>query len=170
MPFGKHQDQPLSEVPTPYLSWLIAQNNIARGLRDRLNNELRGRGVDVPVQPPAPRRRCFRCHSTQILANWHQWRNGSRHVRGTCARCGAWCGTLPQTEANIAEANRNASPTPVITALVELEALGVELVSDGNSVSYVGDGWRKVPRELDAIVRQCSHTLARMIGDNRPRQ
>jgi hypothetical protein len=65
-----------------------------------------------------------------------------------------------------------ASQTPILDALVRLEEVGVELVSDGRQVRYAGEGWRVMRDhpDLDAVVRQCGHQLARMLGDNRGRQ
>jgi hypothetical protein len=64
------------------------------------------------------------------------------------------------------QADAAASPAPTIDALVQLEALGVELRSDGRSVWLAGDDWRRVPPDLMATIRQRGHLLARMIGDN----
>jgi hypothetical protein len=66
------------------------------------------------------------------------------------------------------EADANASASPVLDALVRLDDLGVELVSDGRRVWFADpDARRKVPRDLHAVVRECGHTLAMMMGDTR---
>jgi hypothetical protein len=42
----------------------------------------------------------------------------------------------------------------------------VELASDGRKVWFQGDDHRRVPSDLQATVRQCSHQLATMLGSN----
>jgi hypothetical protein len=79
-------------------------------------------------------------------------------------------GFLPLREPYLSEVDRAATATPVLDALVRLEALGVELESDGRSVRFAGDDWRRVPPDLAAIVRQCSHRLAVLLGDIRRRR
>jgi hypothetical protein len=62
-------------------------------------------------------------------------------------------------------ANAVKSETPILDALVQLQDLGVELHSDGETAWIDWRDRQLVPPELSAVVRQCSHQLGRMIGD-----
>ena len=59
------------------------------------------------------------------------------------------------------------TPTAILDVLTRLEDLGIELISDGRSVCFGPGGWAKAPRELHDRVRECSHLLAGLLGDNR---
>jgi hypothetical protein len=69
------------------------------------------------------------------------------------------------TEPFVGEADRAARAAPVLDALIALEALDIDLESDGATVWFAGDGWRRVPPDLRAVVQQCSHRLAGLLGD-----
>jgi hypothetical protein len=64
----------------------------------------------------------------------------------------------------IEQADAAASTTPVLDALIQLDALGIELQSDGSKAWVAAEDWRRVPAELHSLIRQRSHQLARMIG------
>jgi hypothetical protein len=102
-----------------------------------------------------------------VLYLWQEDRLGRRQIRAECDRCHRHLTFPPLAEPYISRANAAASATPILEALTRLDALGVELASDGHSVRFAGDGWRRVPPQLQALVRQCNHDLARMLGDNR---
>jgi hypothetical protein len=61
-------------------------------------------------------------------------------------------------------ADAEASPTAILDALTRLEDLGVELLSDGRTVSYRPGDWERVPPDLRRIVDQVRHQLARLLG------
>jgi hypothetical protein len=70
-------------------------------------------------------------------------------------------------EPHLTEANRAASTTPVLDALTRLGDLGIDLHSDGKSVWFAGDDWKRVPPDLYALVRQCGHELGKLLGNTR---
>jgi hypothetical protein len=170
MPFGKHKDKPLSAVPADYLNWLLRACKLSPGLRTAVTAELRSRGQSVPEPPPPkPLPACDRCGPVGAFAFWFEDTLGRRRIRAECRRCHRMLGHPPCVEPYVTMANANASETPLLDALVRLDELGVDLVSDGRRVDYANGGWRKVPADLNAVVKSCSHRLARMLGDTRPR-
>lgn len=52
----------------------------------------------------------------------------------------------------------------VLDVLTRLAELGAELHSDGQMVWVKATDWRRVPPDLHALIRQCSHEPARTIG------
>jgi hypothetical protein len=52
LPFGRHKNQPLSEVPESYLRWCIETCKLSSGLRSAVAAELTSRGIEVPPAPP----------------------------------------------------------------------------------------------------------------------
>lgn len=164
MPFGRWKDKALSSIDTPYLRWLLRATAIRGSLRRHVVAELLRRGETVEPPPPPPPRTCWRCGPTaEVLAQWHQMADGRRSIRGSCSRCNAWLGHLPQTEENVAKANAAASDTAILDTLALAAELGVELRSTGARVLLVGDGWRRATPELMARLRQCNHGLAKML-------
>jgi hypothetical protein len=170
LPFGRHRSAPLGEVPTSYLAWLVRTVRLSSGVRAAVAAELARRGIDAP--PPAPPAArpvppCARCGAAGYSCGWQQTRDGRRQIHAACTRCGRWLGFLPQVEPHTGQADAAASAAPILDALTRLEALGVELAGDGRAVWFAGDDWRRVPADLQAVVRQCRHTLAGMLGDTR---
>ncbi len=78
-------------------------------------------------------------------------------------------GFAPQVEPFTSEADAAASDTPVLDVLTRLEELGVDLLSDGDTVWFAPGDWRRVPDDVLAAARQCKHSLARLLGDTRQR-
>jgi hypothetical protein len=68
----------------------------------------------------------------------------------------------------VEEADRNASQTPILDALTKLDALGVDLKSDGKSVWLFPEDEKRVPPHAHSLIRQCSHQLAGMLGKRDP--
>src|SRR5262245_14711934 len=104
LPFGKHKDKPLSEVPTAYLTWLARECKLSSGLRQAIAAELASRGVEpsaIPAPTPRPPKSCSRCGCSDMVVSWHECRGQRRQIRATCRRCGAWCGHLPATAENV---------------------------------------------------------------------
>jgi hypothetical protein len=168
LPFGRHKDQPLDTVPSDYLDWLLRSCKLSSGLRCSVADELRRRNIDVPRPPIAKVPDCSRCASGMFRVDWMEDRSGRRRIRATCP-CGRYLCFLPLVEPWISCANENASPMALLDALVQLEDLGVELESDGRKVWVRHEDYREVPADLHVTIRSCSNTLARMIGDNRPK-
>jgi hypothetical protein len=164
LPFGKHKGRPLPDVPTSYLTWLAREAKLSSGLRAAVEGELQRRGVTPPAPPPPPPPPCSRCGLAGMLHRWMEACNGRRMIRRTCRRCGTFCGFAPRVEPFVGEADRALSPTPILDVLTRLDDLGVELGSDGARVWFVGDGWKRVPADLKAVVGECNHRLARMLG------
>jgi uncharacterized protein (DUF3820 family) len=168
MPFGKHTGQEPSRVPSDYLRWFLRTFKLGSGFRAALAAELASRGIAAPDPPaiaPDMPRRCSRCGSNDPpRLTWHQQRDARRAIRRTCGRCGSWRGTPPQTPANIAEADRNASPAPLLDVLTRLDDLGITLKSDGQAIHFATvEDWRRCPADLRDTIRQCNHQLATML-------
>jgi hypothetical protein len=100
LPFGKHKGRPLADVPTDYLRWVLRETKLSARLAAAVRAELASRGQPVPPPAASPWSRCRDCRG-QLHASWVVHKNGSRHIRAECVRCG-WTTHLPQTPANIA--------------------------------------------------------------------
>ena len=112
-----------------------------------------------PILPPCPR-----CGFKGIHATWQEDRNGRRRIRGECWECRRYRGWLPMRETFIRLADQNVSETPILDVLTWLDDIGAELRSDGKTVWVRPEHWRRVPPDLHALIRQCSHRLARLMG------
>jgi hypothetical protein len=53
MPFGRHKGVMISSLPTPYLIWL-AGIALFDDLREAVDAEMIGRGLEPPADPPPP--------------------------------------------------------------------------------------------------------------------
>jgi hypothetical protein len=164
LPFGKYRDKDLATVPDAYLSWLLRETKLSSGVCSAVAAELESRGFKVP-EPPPPRP-VPRCCGVEALVHWHEDRLARRRVRAQCRRCGRSLGFPPCVEPFITLANASASHAPLLDVLTRLEDLGVRLHSDGRAV-WFGAGYDRVPPDLRAIVHQCRHRLAVLIGDTR---
>jgi hypothetical protein len=165
LPFGRYAGQPLSEVPTSYLDWLLRDiKSLSSGLRSDVAGELERRGAATPRQAPRPVPVCPRCPpETGFTAHWQQDRRGRKFIRGECRGCRRWLAALPQIEPFVGMANAAASPTAVLDVLIALECLGIEIRSDGQAVQ-LGRCRENAPPDLLALVRQCNNQLAQMLG------
>jgi uncharacterized protein (DUF3820 family) len=163
LPFGRHKDKPMAEVPDGYLLWTLRDCKLSSGLRQTVADELQRRGIDAPAPPIVHPPDCQRCHSGMYRVDWMEDRRGQRRIRATCS-CGRYLCFLPIVEPWIFCANENASPAPVLDVLTQLEDLGVELQSDGRKVWVAGADDRRVPAELHVTIRQCAYQLARLLG------
>jgi len=165
--FGKHKGVPLPEVDTGYLQWALRTVKLSSGIRQAVAAELERRGATVP--PPAVnenacwRGPCGRCGGS-VRYEWQEFSNGTKQIRATCRACGGSCGHAPRVEPFITEANRNASPTASLTALVLAAEEGVQLLSDGKRVQPVP--YDRASQRLRELVRQECHLLAGLLGDN----
>jgi hypothetical protein len=112
-----------------------------------------------PILPPCPR-----CGFKGIRASWQEDRAGRSRIRGECWECRRYRGWLPIRQPFIFLADQTASPAPVLDALTWLDDIGAELRSDGAAVWVKPSDWRRLPPELHALIRQCSHKLARLMG------
>lgn len=165
MPFGKHKNELISAVPTPYLQWLTKTVKLSRSLLVAVVQELQTRGVSAPApDQPIAAPTCGRCGTATIRYRWIQDRLGRRQIRRECARCGNWMGFAPQVEPYTTEADAEAGQTPILDVVIRLEELGVTLQSDGRRAWVGADDWGRVPPDLHALIRQCAHTLASMVG------
>jgi hypothetical protein len=167
LPFGRHKDKPLGEVPADYLRWALRECRLSSGLHLAVSEELRRRGIDVPPPPPPrPLRRCPDHPQAALVCRWFEDAQGRRRIRADCSRCQRYADYPPVVPPYTTEADKNASPTPVLDALLWLERLGIELESDGRTVKVPWRDWRRVPAELHALIRQGNHQLTRMLGNN----
>jgi hypothetical protein len=167
LPFGKHKDKPLSEVPAGYLQWAIETCKLSSGLRAAVAEELTRRGVEAPA-PPAPVLKippCRRCDSDRFRVAWQEDRNGGRRIRASCS-CGAYLCFLPLVEPWVSLANNAVNPTAALDVLIALGDLGIDLRSDGKTVWLAGEDRKRVPENLHVLIRQCCHQLVVMLGNN----
>jgi hypothetical protein len=89
LPFGKHKDKVLPDVPTDYLRWLLGAAKLSSGLRTAVVAELLRRGFDVPQPPPArPLRVCPHHPRAGVSCHWCEDSLGRRHIRAQCKQCG----------------------------------------------------------------------------------
>ena len=165
MPFGKHARRPLADVPRDYLAWVLRTVKLSSGLRAAVAAELVRRGIQAPPPPPPPPaekplQSCGRCGSVEPpRLSWHEIADGRRQIRRTCPHCETFRGFAQQVPLNVAAADRNASPAPLLDVLTRLDELDIELISDGHEVSFTGDGRRRCPADLAELIRQCNHQL-----------
>jgi hypothetical protein len=104
--------------------------------------------------------------ASDVAVGFQQCRNGKRRIRASCVHCGAFLCWLPMREPFLSMANNEVSPTPILDVLMLLEEIGVELKSDGKACWVPYPDCKKLDAELAALIRQCSHDLARMLGDH----
>ena len=167
LPFGRHKDKPLGEVPADYLLWLVRKCKLSSGLRTTIAGELSRRGVEVPAPPPPrPIPPCRDCGpGAGHVLFWMQDRVGRKRIRAECKRCRRLVDHPPCVPPYSTMADATASPTAMLDVLTRLDDLGVQLHSDGRAAWVGGDDYRRVPPDLRALVKQCSHELAKMIGN-----
>jgi hypothetical protein len=97
--------------------------------------------------------------------HWQEDSSGKRMIRAECSGCGAFITFAPQVEPYVGEADRAGSHNDLLDVLTRLDELGIELHSDGRRVHFAGDDARRVPPDLMALVRSCSHRLGRLMGN-----
>jgi hypothetical protein len=169
IPFGRHANQPLSDVPASYLQWALGNLKLGSGLRSAVADELGRRDIETPTPaPPRPLRPCSDHPAAGHLCFWVEDSLGRRAIRAECRRCRRAVDRPPVVPPYTDQADALASAAPVLDALIGLDGLDVELCSDGASVWVPPEDWRRVPQDLHSIIRQCRHQLARMIGDTHP--
>src|SRR5688572_4526888 len=109
MPFGRHRGQPIAEIPSAYLHWLITGPvKLSTGLRAAVAAELSRRGASVPERQerPVPTPTCRRCPAAAYCVLWRQDRLGRKSLRAECCRCHQFLTTLPLREPFIAMADQ----------------------------------------------------------------
>jgi hypothetical protein len=99
------------------------------------------------------------------MAYWREECNGRKSIRVECERCGASLTTAPQVEPFLSMADQGTSKTPLLDALLWLDRLGLGVVSDGQSVQTTD--YRRTPIALRRLIRQCGHSLAKLLGRDR---
>jgi hypothetical protein len=172
LPFGRYANQPLADVPSSYLSWLLAEAKLSTGLRAAVAAELGRRQLQPqPARQVAPEPSCATCGPSAGLSyRWGEDSLGRRYIRRSCARCDRYLGAAPQVEPFVTRANAAASAAPVVDVLIAADDENLVLHSDGVVVDFAtpADERRATPA-LRAALRQCRHTFAGMIGRNRER-
>jgi hypothetical protein len=174
LPYGLHRGKPLPSVPTSYLLWMIGACKLSSGLRAALAEELTRRGFPTPAPPLPQPPECQRCRrkgrpSGSYTCTWQELSNGERRIRASCGVCWGFLTFLPEREPYLSMANSWSSDTAVLDVLVQLEALDVRLLSDGQTCWIAGEDQPRVPGELLCRLRECSHRLARLMGRTVPR-
>lgn len=174
MPFGKYKSVPVAAVPSDYLQWLAKVCKLSSGLRQAIAAELQARGATVPEPPAAkPPLPCPHCGESKLAHHWLQTRNNRRQISRTCSRCKASLGFAPQVEPYIAEADSRVKGTELLDVLIEAEALGIRIESDGLSCWVASEDWKRVPAELLTelltAMRLHKRTLASLIGKTKAR-
>jgi hypothetical protein len=168
MYMGTHKGKPISAIPSAYLEWCLQTWRLSSGFRAGVTAELESRGQKAPAPPPPkPEPSCRQCGAGPDTINysWLQTRHGRRQIRRTCGHCGEWLGSAPQIEPYLSRANAAASATPVLDVLTRCEELGIRLRSDGAAVNFASsEDWHRATPGLRNLVRQCRHSLAKMIG------
>jgi hypothetical protein len=102
-----------------------------------------------------------------MVLTWQQVANGQKRIRAECRNCRGFVKFMPETPENVVTADASASPTALLDVLTRLDDFRVNLESDGRRVWLRWEDMRRVPADLNALVRQCSHSLAGMLGDTR---
>ena len=166
LPFGKHRNEPVRLIPSDYLAWLLRVCKLSSGLRAAVVAELQARGLPVPVQPPPrPVRPCPTCPpGAGSACSWLEDRLGRRRVVAECDRCGRTVDYPPCVPPYTDMADRASSPTAALDVLLACEDLGLQLVSDGRAVDVAAADRRRAPAALLRRLRQCRHTLARLVA------
>jgi hypothetical protein len=67
--------------------------------------------TDTDLDPAQPADPCV-CGAEAYRITWHRHRDGRRHIRCCCARCGQWLAWLPQTPVNCALADLGGPYAP----------------------------------------------------------
>lgn len=79
-----------------------------------------------------------------------------------CGGCGRFLKFAQQCEPFLTFADRTASETAILDVLIQSDELGIELHSDGRTVTLATPD--RAPPRLRELVRQCQHDLARMMA------
>jgi hypothetical protein len=167
MPFGRHQGQPLDEIPDGYLAWLL-QRKLSSGFRRTVADELRRRGYEPPPPPPsAPPPECLRCGSVGICHTWLRARNGARMIRRSCAGCGGSFGFAPPVPEFIQQANAARRQDSPLAVLALADQRNIRLVSDGLAASIRPDDRHKADPNFWERVRAARHSLGKLLGVRR---
>jgi hypothetical protein len=155
-------------VPTDYLHWLYRNCKLSTGLRAAIRAELVSRPDgprDLPPEPASPPPECDRCHSRDTALSWQQLANGAKRIRAECRHCHGFINFMPETPENVAAADAAASPTALLDVLTRLDDYRVNLESDGRRAWLRWEDCQRVPPDVQAMVRQCSHSLAKLLDD-----
>jgi hypothetical protein len=167
IPFGKHAGKSPADVPADYLVWMLRNCKLSTGLRAAIRADLIRRSVDSsklpPEQEPAPPPRCRRCGGMEMRLYWQELAGkGARTIRADCKRCGRFTTFVPQTAANVAQADAADRPAAMLDALTLADAEGVELVNvAGRHLRICPHG--KASAELERLVRESNHLLLAML-------
>jgi hypothetical protein len=165
LPFGKHQGQPLPEIPPGYLQWLLRECKLSSGLRSAVADELVRRGLPAPPPPPTPEPACHWCgFDGEMNYGWMQDRLGRRQIRRTCGSCDRRLGFAPQEPPYTNMADAAASPTAVLDVLTRCEELRIGLRSDGKVADFATrEDYLRAEPDLRNLVAQCRADLGRML-------
>src|SRR5262249_5466072 len=120
LPFGKHKNIPLPDVPLSYLQWLLREVKLSYGLRAAVTDEVSRRsGTPPPALAPPKSPRCSDCRSaSEPRYTWQQDRAGNRRIRAECAACGRFLTFAPEVAPFVEAADRTVSTTPVLDVLI----------------------------------------------------
>src|SRR5262245_23333961 len=161
MPFGKHRNKTVEEVPLDYLRWALVNCKFSSGLRAAVRERL---GLPAEPAPPAPR--CQRCGTRQLRLTWHEQTGGVRQVRADCLTCRRFVSFMPLTPGSVARADAAQPVAPFLDAMLGADAEGVAIVRHGDRVEL--RPWGKASRELEELIRQAGHQFARLLPVGKP--
>jgi hypothetical protein len=69
-----------------------------------------------------------------MALSWREFRNGTRHLRADCRRCGAFCHYVEQTPANVEAAEVQSQATVDLPLAVRARRLQELLAASGAGV------------------------------------
>jgi hypothetical protein len=96
--FGMHRGKPLADVPADYLQWTLRNVKLSSGVRGAVVEELRRRGVEVPVAPQPREPSCPGCPAgTGITCAWFLDTLNRRHLKAWCRGCNRALGFVDST-------------------------------------------------------------------------
>ena len=156
MPFGKYRNYPIEDVPLDYLRWALEHCDFSSGLRAAIRERL-----GLPAGPPPPPPRCSRCGNMRLRITWHEMSGDRRQIRADCLACQRFVSFLPLLPENVAAADATQPLAPFLDAMLRADAEGVTLIRRGDELEL--QPWGKASPELQELVRQAGHQLARLL-------
>lgn len=112
LPFGKHKDEPLEQVPTDYLAWVVRTCKLSSGLYAAVADELKRRGQEAPPAPLARVPKCSDHPAADFRCRWREDSLGRKHIKAECVECGRSLGFVSIVPQYAAMADREEGKSP----------------------------------------------------------